>query len=367
MNAVVFLGPTLPRAEAARLLPGATLLPPARQGDVLRAVRAHRPAAIGLIDGAFLDVPAVWHREILWALQQGVPVLGAASMGALRAAELHSYGMRGVGEVFAAYRDGTLPGWDEPFEDDDEVAVVHAPAEAGGHALSDAMVDLRDTLARAEAAGMVGRDARDALAAEMKHLHFPKRSVARLRAAAGDAGKPALADWIGANHRSRKAEDARELLQVMAAGGHAPPRAFRMERALVWERFAAASRDETPEETAVLARLAQDEAAWRAMARDALGRVAALDAAPADARAALDRFRRERGLLMRADIDAWMDANGIAAPGLERLLREEAALDAAAGRAGDGLRDAMLDLLRLSGRYAELAGRYAGLAAENPR
>lgn len=359
MNAVVFLGPTLPHAEAARLLPGAILLPPARQGDVLRAVRTHRPAAIGLIDGAFLDVPAVWHREILWALQEGVPVLGAASMGALRAAELHPYGMRGVGEVFAAYRDGCLPGWDEPFEDDDEVAVVHAPAAAGGHALSDAMVDLRDTLARAEAAGAVGRTTRDALAAETKRLHFPERSVMRLQAAACGAGETALADWIGANHRSRKAEDARELLRALDAGGHATPPPFRMERALVWERFVAAYRDESPQGTAVLARLAQDEAAWRATARDALGRAAVLDAAAnaklGDARAALDRFRRERGLLRRADIDAWLDANGIAAPELERLLREEAVLDAAVGRAGDGLCGAMLDLLRLSGRYAELA------------
>lgn len=357
MNAIVFLGPTLPRAEAARLLPGAIVLPPARQGDVLRAVRAHRPAAIGLIDGAFLDVPAVWHREILWALGEGVPVLGAASMGALRAAELHTFGMGGVGAVFAAYRDGILPGWDEPFEDDDEVAVVHAPAEAGGGALSDAMVDLRDTLARAEAAGIVTLAARNALAAEMKRLHFPERSVARLRAAARDA---ALADWIGANHRSRKAEDARELLRVLAAGGHAPVPPFRMERALVWERFMAAARDETPEEAAVLARLARDEAAWRAAARDALGRMAALDGSPGDARAALDRFRRDRGLLRRADIDAWLAANGITAPELERLLREEAALDAAIARAGDGLRGAMLDGLRLSGRYA-------GLAGEDPR
>src|SRR3954453_22610245 len=118
MSAVVFLGPTLPRAQAASLLPGGRVLPPARQGDVFRAVRAHRPRCIGLVDGAFLDVPAVWHREILWAMERGVRVMGGASMGALRAAELHAFGMQGVGQVFAAYRDGALPGWDPPFEDD---------------------------------------------------------------------------------------------------------------------------------------------------------------------------------------------------------------------------------------------------------
>ena len=76
---------------------------PARQGDIWRAVRAHRPVAIGLIDGVFFHEPAVWHREILWALAEGVHVFGAASMGALRAAELEPFGMRGVGRVFAAY------------------------------------------------------------------------------------------------------------------------------------------------------------------------------------------------------------------------------------------------------------------------
>src|SRR5208337_3000103 len=152
VNAVVFLGPTLPQREAAAVL-DATFLPPARQGDVFRAVQTHHPRAIGLIDGVFLDVPAVWHREILWALSEGTHVFGAASMGALRAAELAPFGMRGVGAIFAAYRAGRWPGEDTSFEDDDEVAVIHAPAEAGGAALSDPMVDLRASLTAAEEEG----------------------------------------------------------------------------------------------------------------------------------------------------------------------------------------------------------------------
>ena len=46
---------------------------------------AHRPRAIGIIDGYFQQVPSVWHKEILWAMAQGVHVFGSASMGALRA------------------------------------------------------------------------------------------------------------------------------------------------------------------------------------------------------------------------------------------------------------------------------------------
>src|SRR5215467_11177439 len=105
MTAIVFLGPTLPRAQAAQVL-DATYLPPARQGDIYRAGRAFRPTVIGLVDGRFMDTGAIWHREILWALSEGIHVFGAASMGALRAAELASFGMQGVGQIFTAYRDG---------------------------------------------------------------------------------------------------------------------------------------------------------------------------------------------------------------------------------------------------------------------
>jgi hypothetical protein len=356
MNAIVFVGPTLTRTEAARLAPDATLLPPARQGDVVRAVHDHRPSAIGLIDGAFLDVPAVWHREILWAMNQGIPMLGSASMGALRAAELHSFGMIGVGRIFEAFRDGYLDGWDDPFEDDDEVAVVHAPIEAGGFPLSDAMVDLRDTLARAEAAGIIGRETRNQLACQLKEIYFPQRSLARLAALAAEAGKPELSAWIGANHASLKAADARLMLRKLTQDIPTPP-PLRMERALVWEAFMKSPAAETRDEAAVLARLACDQAAWDATAREALCRQSALDTEDkGDAAAALGRFRELRGLYRHADLMAWTDANGLRPAELERLLRDEQELDVQAAHCPEAhLRRAMLDVLRLSGRYAPLA------------
>src|SRR5512147_3214094 len=98
MNIVVFLGPTLAHTEARSVL-DATYLPPAGQGDVYRAA-LKRPWAIGIVDGYFERVPAVWHKELLWAMSQGIHVFGAASMGALRALELAPFGMIGVGSVF---------------------------------------------------------------------------------------------------------------------------------------------------------------------------------------------------------------------------------------------------------------------------
>ena len=46
-----------------------------------------------IVDGSFQWTPAVWHKEILWAMGRGVHVFGAASMGALRAAELDGFGL----------------------------------------------------------------------------------------------------------------------------------------------------------------------------------------------------------------------------------------------------------------------------------
>src|SRR5437763_12688169 len=122
MTIYVFTGPTL-SADEGRAELDAVYLPPVSQGDLYRVAR-RSPQAIGIVDGYFERVPAVWHKEILWALTRGIHVYGSASMGALRAAELDVFGMVGVGEIFEAYRDGVL-------EDDDEVAVAHAYAEAG--------------------------------------------------------------------------------------------------------------------------------------------------------------------------------------------------------------------------------------------
>ena len=90
----IFIGPTIRPAELQDEVQ-ACFLPPVSQGDVLGLLRL-KPDVIGIVDGYFERIPAVWHKEILQALEQGVYVVGAASMGALRAAELGPFGMAGV-------------------------------------------------------------------------------------------------------------------------------------------------------------------------------------------------------------------------------------------------------------------------------
>src|SRR5271167_289767 len=162
MTMFVFVGPTL-AAEEIAASGEFVCLPPVAQGDLYRAARL-RPRAIGVIDGFFSGAPSVWHKEILWAISQGIPVFGSASMGALRAAELHAFGMRGVGRIFEAFRDGAL-------EDDDEVAVVHGPAEIGYLAASEPMVNIRETLALAETKGVLTPESRRSLEGFAKSLY----------------------------------------------------------------------------------------------------------------------------------------------------------------------------------------------------
>ena len=150
------------------------------QGDVYQA-SLDWPWAIAVVDGYFERVPAVWHKELLWALPQGIHVLGAASMGALRAAELSAFGMVGVGRIFEAFRDGLLT-------DDDEVAVRHAPAEHGFRAMSEALVNIRATLDEAARARILSVATGAALASMAKELFYADRTYRALLQKAGEAG-----------------------------------------------------------------------------------------------------------------------------------------------------------------------------------
>ena len=209
MKPVVFLGPTLGR-DVAESLCDAEFRAPAAMGDITRAA-CEAPPAIVLIDGVFEDRPSVWHKEILLAMSRGVGVIGASSMGALRAAELDSQGMLGAGGVYDAYATGVLG-------DDDEVAVVHGPAETGYLPLSDAMVDIRDAVSAAAAAGIFSEDSAGALIRAAKQRHFKQRHAAEVIRSVLPAGEaePVLR-WFSAERHGLKARDAITVLRHLDA------------------------------------------------------------------------------------------------------------------------------------------------------
>lgn len=239
MTVCVFVGPTLP-VDAAEEILDAIYLPPARRGDIARAILAHDPQCIGLIDGYFEQVPSVWHKELLWALDLGIKVYGAASMGALRSAELAQFGMIGVGRIFEAYATGCFDPFPEPFEDDDEVAVVHGPAEIG-YPSTDAMVDIRASLIAAHHAGVLEQSDMFTLAASAKELFYKHRTfpaVLDLAAKNGitEATVAALRSWLSDNRLSQKRLDAEEMLRrIKITSENVDTPLFRFEKTLHWQ------------------------------------------------------------------------------------------------------------------------------------
>ncbi|WP_340120027.1 TfuA-like protein [Pelagibius sp. 7325] len=374
MTVAVFLGPSLPLAEAESLL-AADYHPPVRQGDIYRLVMQRRPSAIAVVDGYFQEVPSVWHKEILWALDQGIPVYGSASMGALRAAELAAYGMVGHGKIYEAYRSGHYAPYDgEIFEDDDEVAVIHGPAELAFPALSDAMVDIRETCAAAAQAGVIDAALRDALVAAFKRRYYHHRSFEALSEvldAIGAEPRQAalLKSWLPEGRVFQKKDDARSLLARLASGEvrqEGERQSFVFERTTLWAQFVEEAADGAAAvsnaERDVLEELRLDPDLYLSLREAAL--LCLQLAAPAPVlvdeegrRAALDRLRHRHGLMSRAALDDWAESCDLDRAGLDRLLAFEAAAETAAAEAGPALDVALLDVLRREGRYAALAAR----------
>jgi len=171
--AVVFLGPSLEHSEALRLAPNAVLLPPAKMGDVLSAIPRFKPHSIAIIDGSFLSTMSVFHKEILYAIDQGIWVLGSSSMGALRAAECDRYGMIGIGEIYEALRSGAI-------DNDADVALAHGDEESGFAAVSTAMVTIRATLQALVEEGRVLEAEAAAFCEGQQRRWFPDRSVGEI-------------------------------------------------------------------------------------------------------------------------------------------------------------------------------------------
>lgn len=222
MKAVIFAGPSLPPAFRPDD-PALEWRPPVKQGEVYEAALG-RPAIIGIIDGYFEVTPTVWHKEILWVMAQGIHVYGSASIGALRAAELHPFGMTGVGRIFAAYRDGILT-------DDDEVAVLHGPEELGYPVVTEAMVNIRATLDKAAAEGIVD----SALAARLieigKTLFYKGRRWDTILRLAAESRLPvdSLIAWLPHRQIDQKRIDVLEMIAAIHAhfaAGVEPLRVF---------------------------------------------------------------------------------------------------------------------------------------------
>ena len=228
---VVFVGPSLHGASID--WSGLDQRPPAAQGDVFAAVN-QGATAIGLIDGYFGSTASVWHKEILFALAQGVRMLGGGSMGALRAAECAPFGMEPVGSIAARYLS-------EETDDDSLVALSHGPAEVGFAPVTEALVDMHATFERLTAAGIIGSADAARLTDAARATFFQERTLAEVLQRAGSSNRPDLERRYAEHFAGIKRADAIavvERLRALPATRGAPP-TWRMQEPPTWRQFVA--------------------------------------------------------------------------------------------------------------------------------
>jgi hypothetical protein len=165
LKAVIFTGNSISHEDAKKIL-RVNYQPPVRRFQLERFIQKGYKV-IGIIDGIFFDRAAVGHREIISALNAGVKVVGGASMGALRASELDTHGMIGVGKIYEWYRDGVI-------ESDDEVAVSTNPDTF--EPISVPLVNIRETLKAALASGVISEKEHNDLLKLAINTYYPDRS-----------------------------------------------------------------------------------------------------------------------------------------------------------------------------------------------
>jgi hypothetical protein len=138
MKTIIFGGPSINNDLKARFAKF-EFRGPAQQGDIYQAAESTQANRLILLDGYYKTVPAVWHKEVIYAINKGITVVGSSSLGALRAVELEPYGMKGYGRIYQWYRDGIL-------DRDPDVAVTHTSSEDNFRTLTIPVVNVLATI-----------------------------------------------------------------------------------------------------------------------------------------------------------------------------------------------------------------------------
>lgn len=233
---VVTAGPTISGDEIREVVPHAEVVAPIAFGDAFGyGLRAGDTLLI--IDGLFLQHPSVRHKELLALIADGVRVTGASSMGALRAAELHPFGMQGYGWVFEAYRDGVI-------DADDEVGMVHGDGEDGYPVFVDALVNMRHTVAHAVEKDVLAPAVAEQLVEVARRTPFTMRSWQALLTTIGVDAPRELAKQLRALRVDIKHADALHALREISRTSETPAATRPLPPATMWsqrwrQRFAA--------------------------------------------------------------------------------------------------------------------------------
>lgn len=205
---VIFLGPSLSRDKARKILDADYRLP-AKKGDLLQLI-LKEVDIVGLVDGYFLqDYPPTPIEVYNLVRKRNVKVLGSSSLGALRAVELSKYGMIGIGKIFRLFRDGIL-------ESDDEVAVTFTDYT---NYKSEALIDIRYNLFLAQKYKIIDNITGRSILKISKQTYFPYRTYedildkCKLKYPEIHSQLESFRDYILNNKKSLKEMDAVRLLK----------------------------------------------------------------------------------------------------------------------------------------------------------
>ena len=210
---IIFLGPSLSYEKARNILE-ADYRPPAKKGDLLRLANLTEDVTmVGLIDGFFLqDYPPTPIEVYQLATRKNMLLVGAASLGALRAVELEKFGMIGIGKIFELYKTGKIDG-------DDEVAVTF---EEGKYLVqSEAMIDIRFNLFIAKRKGIIDESTKREITRVAKNVYFPYRNytdildLTKKQYPDSDGYIESFRIYITHNRESLKERDAIKLIKYL--------------------------------------------------------------------------------------------------------------------------------------------------------
>ena len=206
---IVYAGLSIPFDEAREILDSSDDIEviykrPIKRGDLNLALKEH-PDIIVIIDGVFHQNSAVGHKEILSVINSGVKVFGASSMGALRASELDTLGMMGIGYVYNQYASGEV-------DSDDDVAVMLDSETL--EALSEPLINMKYVFTNAVSENIITESEKDELLSIAKKTYYPKRNYSQTlsKSSLDDDKKDKLIDFIRQSQDIKK-EDAREFLE----------------------------------------------------------------------------------------------------------------------------------------------------------
>lgn len=179
--------------------------PPVKRGDLPKAAPGQ---TIVIIDGEFGQNLSVSPKEILQLLDQGVRIVGASSMGALRAAELREFGMEGCGWIYESFSNGHLTR-------DDEVALTYSPFNSTP--LTIPLVNVRYWLESLEKNGLLDKKPALRMLRKASQIFFADRTFwllsREMEAIVGKDEFERLLRSTGGTITDIKAQDARMALK----------------------------------------------------------------------------------------------------------------------------------------------------------